>query len=285
MDLREIRRLVIIALFSDDELMERFVLKGGNALDIVYSIGNRSSVDIDLSISDDFTDVKDAESRIFNSLKSRFAASGYVVFDESFSPRPSRIRSGQSPRWGGYAVEFKLIDKETFEKYKDNWAKLQQIAAPIDSNQGRKFKIDISKYEFIEPKEETELDDFTIYVYSLPMMVIEKLRAICQQLPEYEQRGYSTPRARDFYDIHTIVTAGKLDITTPENVELVKNIFEAKEVPLNFLEKIYLRETRDFHSVDWEAVKQSTTDELEEFDFYFDFVVQIIDRLKAVGII
>lgn len=53
MDLKDIRRLVIIALFSDDELMEKFVLKGGNALDVVYNIGTRSSVNIDLSIPDD----------------------------------------------------------------------------------------------------------------------------------------------------------------------------------------------------------------------------------------
>jgi hypothetical protein len=236
-------------------------------------------------MSDDFADLEDAKNRIFNSLKSRLAASGYVVFDESFAPRPSKIRAGQSPRWGGYVVEFKLTDKATFDKYKDNWAKLQQISMPIDSSQGRKFKIDISKFEFVEPKEETELDDYTIYVYSLPMMVIEKLRAICQQLPEYEQRGYSTPRARDFYDIHTIMVAGKIDIDTPENVELVKDIFEAKEVPLTFLEKIHLKETRDFHFVDWEAVKQSTTGEIEEFDFYFDYVVQMTGQLKAVGIV
>lgn len=285
MDLKEIRRLVIVALFSDDELMEKFVLKGGNALDIIYNIGTRSSVDIDLSISDDFADLADAERRIFHSLESRFAAAGYVVFDKSFSPRPSKTLPGQNPRWGGYAVEFKIATKETFEKYKDNWSKLQTLATTTNSNQGRKFKIDISKFEFIESKKETELDDFTIYVYSLPMMAIEKLRAICQQLPEYELRGYSTPRARDFYDIHTIMTAGNLDLATPENVELVKHIFEAKEVPLHFLEKIHLPEIREFHAADWEAVKQSTAGEIEEFDFYFEYIVQIIERLKAVGIV
>ncbi len=124
MDLKEIRRLVVVALFSDDELMEKFVLKGGNALDIIYNIGTRSSVDIDLSISDDFTDLADAERRIFNSLDSRFATAGYVVFDKSFSPRPLKTRPGQNHRWGGYALEFKIADNETFEKYKDNWAKL-----------------------------------------------------------------------------------------------------------------------------------------------------------------
>ena len=105
------------------------------------------------------------------------------------------------------------------------------------------------------------------------------------QLPEYELRGYSTPRARDFYDVHTIMVAGNIDITSSDNVELIKNIFEAKEVPLTFLAKIPLKDTRDFHAVDWEAVKQSTTGEIEEFDFYFEYVVQIIEQLKAVGIV
>ena len=34
MDLDQIRRLVIISVFSDDVLVDRLVLKGGNALEI-----------------------------------------------------------------------------------------------------------------------------------------------------------------------------------------------------------------------------------------------------------
>ena len=34
--LEQVKKLVIIAMFSDDDLMERLVLKGGNLLDIVY---------------------------------------------------------------------------------------------------------------------------------------------------------------------------------------------------------------------------------------------------------
>lgn len=282
MDLEEIRRLVIIALFADDELMERFVLKGGNALDVIYDIGKRSSVDIDLSIADDFTDIEDAKTRIFKSLKDRFAANGYIVFDESFEPRPSIVREGRNARWGGYQVDFKIIDRATFEKHENDLEKLRRNATSVSPKMHRTFKIDISKYEFCEAKQETELDDFTIYVYSLPMLAIEKLRAICQQMPEYELRPYSKPRARDFYDIHTIIKAGNFDIATPENAEIVKHIFEAKEVPLNLLGKI--KNTKDFHAVDWEAVKQSTSGDLKEFDFYFDFVVGEVNKLKAIGI-
>ena len=45
--IEKIKRLAIIAMFSDDDLMERLVLKGGNALDIVYEIGSRASMDLD----------------------------------------------------------------------------------------------------------------------------------------------------------------------------------------------------------------------------------------------
>ena len=42
-------------MFSDNILMERFVLKGGNALDLIHQVSVRASVDIDLSMDRDFT--------------------------------------------------------------------------------------------------------------------------------------------------------------------------------------------------------------------------------------
>jgi hypothetical protein len=44
------------------------------------------------------------------------------------------------------------------------------------------------------------------------MIVVEKLRAICQQMNEYSHRRYSTPRARDFYDIHSTVIGAQIDL-------------------------------------------------------------------------
>ena len=52
MDFTQIRRLVVIAMFSDDVLMERLVLKGGNALELVHRLVDRGSLDIDLSMQD-----------------------------------------------------------------------------------------------------------------------------------------------------------------------------------------------------------------------------------------
>ena len=48
MDLARIRKLVIIAMFSDDTLTQKLVVKGGNALEIVHGIISRGSIDVDL---------------------------------------------------------------------------------------------------------------------------------------------------------------------------------------------------------------------------------------------
>ena len=50
----KIKKLAIISLFSDDEFMDIFVLKGGSALEIIYNISDRSSLDIDFSIESEF---------------------------------------------------------------------------------------------------------------------------------------------------------------------------------------------------------------------------------------
>jgi predicted nucleotidyltransferase component of viral defense system len=282
MDLREVRSSVISALFSDEFLFNTLVLKGGNALDIVYRISSRSSVDIDLSIEEDFTDLDSVSDRILECLKSKFDSLGYVVFDFEFVKKPSTPRIGRELTWGGYQINFKLISKSKFEKNENNIEVLRRTADTIGPAQKRNFKIDISKFEFCETKIEAELNHQPIYVYSLPMIAIEKLRAICQQMPSYKHGSHSRGRARDFLDIHTVVNSGLARIATAENVGLLLRIFAAKEVPVELLDEI--ADFREFHRPDWDAVVQTTSEQLEEFDFYFDSVLDLVRALKAVWV-
>ena len=46
-----IKELAIVSMFADDTLMDALVLKGGNALDLIYRISLRSSVDVDTARS------------------------------------------------------------------------------------------------------------------------------------------------------------------------------------------------------------------------------------------
>ena len=69
MKFEEIRRLIITALFADDTLSEQLVLKGGNALTIVHKIGDRTSLDLDFSMAEDFSDLDAAKQRISRNAK------------------------------------------------------------------------------------------------------------------------------------------------------------------------------------------------------------------------
>ncbi|MEY2831866.1 MAG: hypothetical protein RLZZ574_1124 [Cyanobacteriota bacterium] len=282
MDIRRIRELVIIAMFADDDLMETLVLKGGNALDIAHDLKLRASVDVDFSMSDDFDDLEAIQSKIERSLAERFDSEGYRVFDYRFKPKPKKASQEIPDFWGGYQVEFKIIEAQKYDELQQDLANLRRNATTIGQQQQRTLKIDISKYEYCDSKEELELDDYIIYVYTLPMIVIEKLRALCQQMPEYSLRGTGRARARDVFDIHSIITKKSVDITSPENQKLFEPIFAAKAVPLNLLAGV--KEQREFHRLDWVAVEQSVSTSLESFDFYYDFLSDLIDSLKALGI-
>jgi predicted nucleotidyltransferase component of viral defense system len=280
MDLLEIRRLTIISLFADDRLMNQIVLKGGNALNLVYELSSRTSVDLDFSIDQDFEDIADVAQRIFNSLKDRFDSAGYVVFDERLEPKPRLDSPDEFPWWGGYQLSFKLIEREKHREAKGNIKVMRKRAVPVTVDSKRTFTVDLSKFEYVSGKVAIEFDNYKIFVYSPTMIVVEKLRAICQQMPEYPPKGHPKPRARDFYDIHAIMTRVKINLDSDENSRLVQSIFAAKRVPIRLLSLI--SREREFHRPDWPAVISSVDGKLEEFDFYFDFTLKEVARLKAL---
>lgn len=281
MDLDDVRRLAIIAMFSDDNLMDRLALKGGNALTFVYRIGARASLDVDISIEGDFEDFEDTRERIFRGLRDRFGAAGFVVFDEVFERRPSTEQK-ENAKWGGYIAEFKLIENIKFQQMRTDIETIRRNAVITGPLQKRTFRIELSKYEFCQGKAEHELDDYTIYVYTPDMIAIEKLRAICQQLPSYDARANKTARARDFYDIHALVTQAGVNLASARNLELTKNIFAAKDVPLDLLAKI--KNSMEQHRPDWPSVAAAVAGPMLNYEDYFKFVIDQIESMKTLWI-
>jgi predicted nucleotidyltransferase component of viral defense system len=280
--LEEVRRRILIAMFSDDQLMDALVLKGGNALTLIYQIGERSSVDMDFSMAERFFNLEDARRRIFGALHREFRSVGYVVFDEAFMAKPALPGAHQPQWWGGYLVEFKLAERLVFEKHRDDRDALRRFAAVLGPQQRRKYSIDISKHEFCGAKIKTKVDDYTIYVYSPEMIVIEKLRAVCQQMADYTVTRNKTPRARDFYDIYQVVKERGVDIGAKDNLNLFGDIFGAKQVPLKLLSQI--RDCREFHELDWPAVETSIAGAHESFEFYFNFVVELVSSVETLWV-
>jgi nucleotidyltransferase AbiEii toxin of type IV toxin-antitoxin system len=280
MTFEEVRRLTITALFADDELFEQLVLKGGNAISIVHKLSSRTSLDLDFSMPGDFPDFERAKERVFKTLKARFDSAGLVVFDERMEIRPD-LKGGEDikPWWGGYELNFKLISKAEYAQWEQQLDKLRVRSLVTGPNEMRTFRVDFSKHEYTEGKIQKEIDHYTIFVYTPEMIVVEKLRAICQQMPEYPHKGRSTARARDFYDIQILISTLQIDLGTPQNIELIKHIFDAKQVPLDLLEKVGT--TIEFHRPDWDAVKPTVEEPVEDFDFYFNFVLGQIAALKT----
>lgn len=275
-ELEKIRRLALQAIYLDDELYETFVLKGGNALSIVYGIGQRTSLDLDFSIEEDLKDIQKTKGVITTQLKRIFGQEGYTTFDENLKRKPKKQ---QEPEWwGGYAFTFKIISTKKFAELGINKSRIQALA-PSTPGEKKTFKIDISKYEHCE-REEHSLNNVEIRVYPLSLIVAEKLRALCQQTEDYQSRFGGKklkPRARDFYDIHTILQSQKIEFQSKEFKEKLQNVFQKKEVPLALLMEI--KEKKDFYLSDWPSVVNSIQSPLD-FDIYFQFVTEKIEELE-----
>ena len=128
--LQRVRTLVVVAMFSDDVLMRRLVLKGGNLMDLVYGISARSSLDVDFSIDGDFPDAANLANRVETALSTAFSEEGYVVFDVKFREVPPFVSDDLKDFWGGYKAEFKLISRRRFDDLPGDVARIRRNADP-----------------------------------------------------------------------------------------------------------------------------------------------------------
>lgn len=283
--LDKIKIWAVQAMFSDDELLEQLVLKGGNAMALVHQISARASVDLDFSLRQDFDgDIAKAEARISRVLSETFRANQFDVFDFKMVEKPKAISDDMKEFWGGYSVEFKLAATDVYAEHSADLETLRRRA--INLGQGTKFLIDISRFEYVAGKQKVDFDGYVIYVYSPEMIVCEKLRAICQQMPEYgpiiKRDRAGSARARDFVDIFVLMDTLKLDLMTETARETLVAMFDMKKVPLEFLGKV--PDTYELHLAGYSSVKDTVSPEfqLKDFDYYFKYVLVLIDRLKPV---
>jgi hypothetical protein len=240
------------------------VLKGGNAISLVHRLSSRTSLDLDFSLERDFADPEEAKTRMFKALRDRSFPLGFVVFDERFKARPGARGADPQKLWGGYRLSFKLIDRQKHAALGGDVEAIRRESLETGPEQRRIFAVDFSSFEYCGGKTEVELDEYAFYVYSPPMIAVEKLRAICQQMPEYTLRRRPQPRARDFFDIHELIVNANVCFGSPENLALAERIFAAKRVPLELIPRIAAQ--REFHRPDWPAVQASVPAQLKTFD-------------------
>lgn len=173
-----------------------------------------------------------------------------------------------------------------FETLKNDIDSLRRQASIVTENSNKRtFEIDISKYEYIDSSQLIELDDYTIRVYTPLMIVFEKLRAICQQTEEYKKKMLCTTssRARDFYDIYMVSEEliPQSELINLKSIEILKAMFEVKDVPLSLLLQIKNEDVYNLHSLTYNTLKASVPGNvnLEEFSFYYNYVLNLIEKL------
>ena len=283
-NLRWLRRQIITALAADDELFEQLILKGGNALSLVHEIGLRASLDIDYSMEGDADDPQALGDRIFAALRSHLTPHGLVVFDQKFEPRPTKPSDKFNKRWGGYNALFKLATRELWDAVSGDSEQLRWRALTIGegAQSGRKFRIEVSKFEYCAEREEKVVEDgYSCLVYTPELIAAEKLRSLCQQMKEYGHRPNPSPRARDFYDLHALLTEGRVELSETGMHEIVRAVFAAKEVPLRLIG--LLVGYREFHEVDWaEVLNAMPAGKHRDFGFYFEFVLAEARKLEPL---
>ncbi|GAA4361296.1 nucleotidyl transferase AbiEii/AbiGii toxin family protein [Hymenobacter saemangeumensis] len=248
---------------------------------------SRTSFDLDFSLADgDFLeDLQAIKDRIEKTLVQTYAENGYVVLDYNFVSKP-KVKPQVADFWGGYLVEFKVVEQRVFDQAPARPQAQRRDFIPLRPNHSPKFQIEFSKFEYMGEgsKRPIKVDGYTVQVYTAEMIVFEKVRAICQQLPQYAEIIPShTPRARarDFYDIHLIMESQGVTCNSAESRALLQHIFDAKRVPLAFLQQ--MRHHKAIHRDDWENVRATVfqTEEVRDFDFYFDYVLNAFAGITA----
>ena len=284
-ELNAVKTAALTALLADDELTGRLVLKGGSALEMIYGVSDRASIDLDFSMSGAFAadEIGPLRNRIEHLLERGFGEMDHRVMDVKLVPKPPHLTADLVGFWGGYKLSFKVFSRQVFEQYADPEERRRR-AVPVGAGGRTTFEIDISSHEYVEPRDELEVDGYTVFVYSPAMIVAEKLRAICQQMPEYASVVKRTtragaPRARDFFDIRRLVEHFNVDMAMAGNLDLLGRMFAAKRVPLGLLGGV--KDTADFHRLDWPSVENTVRPgrKLDPFDDYFAFVVDLIEAL------
>ena len=146
--LRTIKKIVIAAIFSDADLFDILVLKGGNLLDVAYELSGRSSVDVDFSMDRELSNDSELQQRVCNAVTNHFANHGYFVFDFNFRNVPPKLSEEMKDFWGGYKIDFKIIETENFVQFANDLEYLRRNALKVGKNESTKFRIDISRHEY-----------------------------------------------------------------------------------------------------------------------------------------
>lgn len=273
-NIEDVVKETVIGLFSAPVVWDALVLKGGAALRMGEGIESRMSLDIDLSARDQIIDPSHFFAEAVKAIKHRFEPLGYDVVDAKHGTRPKRpIRDD----WRGWEFTFKLSDVE-FKGEPLN-RRIKSALIPTGSNSSR-IMVQISEGEFTDLTKEIKINGVSIKLYSEILIILEKIRAICQQHPKYKH-SLNKNRARDYYDIFQVYRKyRRVKGFHDELKKFIVPVFEAKEVPLGLLDDgMFDVDFLTTQKLGFPSVRDTVSGPLEEFDYYVEQLKILVKRI------
>lgn len=266
MTIEEVITEAIVALYRSPAVSDLLLLKGGSAMRLFDGLDSRISIDVDFSIENSI----DANHKVFaemqNHLSETFASHGYEVLDFRAQKRPRRRRPGFPESWGGWACEFKLVNL----RHKDHSIETKRRNALIpDGANSPRIALDLSEHEYCGKRRTKTMRGVRVHAYSREMLVLEKLRAICQEHPDYPFRQEGRNRARDYFDIHEL-TVETDDEFIQRCKRFIRRVFESKQVPMWVLGEFWNDSWVDSHRRGFDQVKDTVRGHVHDFDVYLE---------------
>lgn len=268
MNIEDVIADAVVAICASHRLSKLFILKGGGAMRLFDGMDARLSIDADFSIAGELNlQAESVFKEICRRLAEAFKEKGYELLDFKVNKRPRKVRAGFPPWWGGWACEFKLVDRKHHGKSLETRRRNALVPGGANSS---KISIDLSEREYCGIRRTKTVRGAKIHAYSREMLVLEKLRAICQQHPDYPYRQETKNRARDFYDIHALTQDVDAEFIhrCRHHIEAV---FRAKDVPLWILRSLWNDESFvDAFRRGFDQVRDTLRGPANSFDVYLE---------------
>ena len=251
--------VILRIIASNRALRERLVLKGGNALDLIYQ-GDRSTKDIDFSDGGAFNEAWFYEhfTRAFRLNANDF---GMALKIQRCRRNPAGENKTRATWEVNVGYAHRIRNPSAFRRMTSNE---EYSAANI-------IEMDVSENEYVGEARERGLKG--LRVASLNDIVAEKLRAILQQLERRRQR------AQDVYDIAAIwKDEGKRGELNPEKVKL----FHLEKCRIRDVqtgrERFDVAGVRERALSGYELLKETVrNDEFIEFEYAWECVKELVE--------
>lgn len=274
--------ICLTAIYKNDLLNANLYLKGGQYLRVKENLKNRFSVDTDFSYDGKIEDSEVYFETLKSCLTQEFYSNGFYLFAFKFSRRPKMLAEDTPDFWIGWAVEFKFIENEK-RNLKDDQLNREAIIA--EGTSSPKVLIDISQSEYCGSSDIVKLQSVEVKTYSRELVILEKLRALCQQHPDYPYKD-GNPRGRDYFDIEQLWSKAISEPNLDEDafkaglLKHIKEVFAAKNVDLGLLKKIQEEKFVESQKLNWPSVEQTVAKEvLKPFSYYIENIKEIVKFL------